>query len=439
MKIVPVPPEKKQRYYMEPRLVSELTRKTLVLVLAGGEGSRLKGLTKWRAKPAVPFGGKYRIIDFALSNCINSGLRRIGVLCQYKSHSLILHLQRAWSFMRTEIGEFVEILPAQQRVGKNWYRGTADALYQNLDIMQRHGSDYVLVLGGDHIYKTDFSPMLVQHAETGADLTVCCIEVPQSEASAFGVMSVNDNSEITGFTEKPETPATLPDEPEKSLVSMGIYVFSTRYLYECLIRDANNAESSHDFGHDIIPEAIDHCKTMAFRFANADGTPDYWKDVGTLHSYWQSNMELCDVDPKLNLYDRDWPIWTYQTHYPPAKFIFNNDELKGYATDSMISAGCIVSGAKIEHSVVFSAVRIEKKTRIIDSVILPNVDIGSDCRISKAIIDEGCIIPSGSVIGEDVHADRENYYVTEEGITLVTPEMLEKSLFSDDRPKPAAA
>ncbi|CAG0878761.1 unnamed protein product [Cyprideis torosa] len=385
MKIVPEERAKRTKYYIQPKLVSELTRNTLVLVLAGGEGSRLKSLTKWRAKPAVPFGGKYRIIDFALSNCVNSGLRRIGVLCQYKSHSLILHLQRAWSFMRAEIGEFVEILPAQQRTGKNWYQGTADALYQNLDIMQRHGSEYVLVLGGDHIYKTDFSALLVQHSQTAADLTVCCIEVPREEATAFGVMSVDEDLNITSFNEKPEQPDTIPGDETRSLVSMGIYVFSTRYLYECLINDANNPASSHDFGKDIIPKAIQNCKTMAYRFCNAKGEPDYWKDVGTLDSYWSSNMELCDVDPKLNLYDRNWPIWTYQTHYPPAKFIFNRDGCRGHALDSLISAGCIISGAEIEHSVIFSASRVERRSQIRNCVILQNVDIEAGLSVWQVL------------------------------------------------------
>ncbi len=411
---------------MGPRLVSELTRNTLVLVLAGGEGSRLKGLTKWRAKPALPFGGKYRIIDFALSNCINSGFRRIGVLCQYKSHSLILHLQRAWSFMRMEIGEFVEILPAQQRTGKNWYRGTADALYQNLDIMQRHGSKYVMVLGGDHIYTTDFTSMLVQHVESGADVTVCCIEVPKEEASAFGVMSVDRQQRITQFEEKPQKAATIPGKPDKSLVSMGIYVFSTRVLYEYLTKDAKKKNSSHDFGHDIIPAAINQCKTMAFRFENETKGPHYWKDVGTLYSYWKANMELCDVDPALNLYDRDWPIWTYQTHYPPAKFVFNDTDRQGHALDSLVSAGCIVSGAQIDHSVLFTATRVESRSVVRNSVILPKVDIGQDCRISNAIIDKNCIIPNGTIIGEDHELDKKRFYITAEGIILVTLDMLEQ-------------
>ncbi len=432
MKIVSKLGNQSQRQIIQASLVPELTRKTLALVLAGGEGSRLKGLTRWRAKPAVPFGGMYRIIDFALSNCVNSGLRRIGVLCQYKSHSLILHLQRAWSFMRTEIGEFVEILPAQQRTGKNWYQGTADALYQNLDIMQRHGSEYVLVLGGDHIYKADFTPMLIQHAESGADLTVCCVEVDKEEASAFGVMSVDEFSRITEFTEKPQTPATIPGNPDKALASMGIYIFSTRYLYDCLVHDAGNSGSTHDFGRDIIPRAIHNCKAMAYRFESETGEASYWIDVGTIHSYWKANMALCDVDPALNLYDREWPIWTHQIHYPPAKFVFNERDRRGFALDSLISAGCIVSGAKIEHSVLFSASRVDDHSIVRNSVILSNVSIGRRCRINKAIIDEGCTIPDGMVIGENTHQDAERFHLSDEGITLVTSEMLEKTMETEN-------
>ncbi len=328
------------KYYIEPKMVTELTRETLVLILAGGEGSRLRHLTKWRAKPAVPFGGKYRIIDFALSNCVNSGLRRIGVLTQYKSHSLIRHLQRAWSFMRPEIGEFVEILPAQQRTGKKeWYQGTADALYQNLDIMQRHEPKYVIVLGGDHIYTMDYSEMLLHHVTSGADFTVGCIEVPLDEARGFGVMSVDENLNITKFTEKPTEPEPMPGKPDKALASMGIYIFSTRFLYKTLIEDAGKEGSSHDFGKDIIPSKIDSSNAIAFPFTGEDGKPAYWRDVGTIESYWRANMELCDIDPELNLYNRNWPIWTYQTQHPPAKFIFDDEGRRGEAIDSLVSAG----------------------------------------------------------------------------------------------------
>lgn len=423
---------KKYQYYVEPSMVTELTRKTLVLVLAGGEGSRLKGLTQWRAKPAVPIGGKYRIIDFALSNCINSGLRKIGVLTQYKSHSLLRHLQRGWSFMRDEIGEFVELLPAQQRTEeKAWYKGTADALFQNLDIMRRHGAEYVIVLGGDHIYTMDYSRMLIQHVQSGADFTVGCIEVPREEATSLGVMSVSDDMQIAEFAEKPENPEAMPGRPNSALASMGIYVFSTRFLYETLIEDANDPESSHDFGKDIIPRKIKDSIAMAYAFKDeVTGEPAYWRDVGTLESYWKTNMELCGVEPELNLYDRNWPIWTYQTQHPPAKFVFDDKDRRGSAIDSLVSGGCIISGARVKRSVVSFATTIESRSIVKDCVLLPKVNIGKNCRITKAIIDKGCVIPDNTVIGEDLEKDRERFYVTEEGIVLVTPSMLGQHLYS---------
>ncbi len=417
------------RYYTDANMGSELTRKTLVLVLAGGTGSRLKGLTKWRAKPAVPFGGKYRIIDFALSNCVNSGLRRIGVLTQYKSHSLLRHLQRAWGFMRAEIGEFVELIPAQQRIDKDWYRGTADALYQNIDIIRRHAPDNVVVLGGDHIYTMDYSKMLYEHVTSGADLTVGCIEVPREEAREFGVMSVDEDYRITRFTEKPDDPECIPGKPDSALASMGIYVFSTAYLYATLIADAENADSAHDFGRDIVPKSIAACHARAYPFVNDQGKPAYWRDVGTLDSYWKANMELCAVEPELNLYSRDWPIWTYQTQHPPAKFIFDDDNVRGQAIDSLVSGGCILSGARVKRSVIFFATEIERGTTIKDSVVLPKVTIGKNCRITRAIIDKACQIEDGTVIGEDPELDRQRFHITESGIVLVTPEMLDQHLY----------
>ena len=419
------------RYYTEPKMVTDLTRRTLALVLAGGEGSRLMDLTSWRAKPAVPIGGKYRIIDFALSNCVNSGIRRVGVLTQYKSHSLIRHLQRAWGFMRAEIGEFVEILPAQQRTHKKeWYQGTADALFQNLDIMQRHHPEYVLVLGGDHVYTMDYSEMLLYHVQTGADFTVGSIEVPVAEASAFGVMSVDEDMRITHFTEKPANPDSVPGKPGTALVSTGIYIFSKDFLYKTLVEDAGNPRSSHDFGKDIIPASIAAARAMAFPFRNKDGGPAYWRDVGTLHSYWQTNMELCSVSPELNLYDRDWPIWTYQPQYPPAKFIFDDEGRRGEAIDSLIAGGCILSGARVKRSVLFFATTVENYSLIKDSVILPKVSVGRNCRISRAIIDKGTVIPDGTVIGEDPAEDAKRFHVTREGITLVTPAMLGQNLYA---------
>ena len=422
--------EKLYRYYVEPKMVTELTRRSLVLVLAGGEGSRLKNLTAWRAKPAVPFGGKYRIIDFALSNCVNSGLRRIGVLTQYKSHSLIRHLQRAWSFMRAEIGEFVEILPAQQRTEKKeWYKGTADALYQNLDILRRHNPEYVIVLGGDHIYTMDYSHMLLAHVESGADFTVGCIEVPVEEASDFGVMSVDESLRITRFTEKPEKPESMPDKPGTALASMGIYVFNTEFLFKILIADAAEHHSSHDFGKDIIPGNIHTALAVAYPFRNEDGLPGYWRDVGTVYSYWKANMELCGVDPELNLYDRDWPIWTYQPQSAPAKFIFDDEGRRGMAIDSLVSAGCIISGARLKRSMVFFGCVIENFSLVKDSVILPKVSIGRNCRISRAIIDKATVIPDNTVIGENLEEDARRFHVTKEGIVLVTPEMMGQNLF----------
>ena len=422
------------RYYTEPKMVTELTRKSVALVLAGGEGSRLMDLTAWRAKPAVPIGGKYRIVDFALSNCVNSGIRRIGVLTQYKSHSLIRHLQRAWGFMRAEIGEFVEILPAQQRTHKKeWYQGTADALYQNIDIVQRHHPEYVVVLGGDHVYTMDYSEMLLYHVQTGADFTVGSIEVPRAEASAFGVMSVDENMRITRFTEKPEHPETVPGKPDTALVSMGIYIFSKDFLYKALVDDAGKIQSSHDFGKDVIPENIAEARAMAFPFRTQSGAPGYWRDVGTVFSYWQTNMELCAIDPELNLYNRDWPIWTYQPQYPPAKFIFDDEGRRGEAIDSLISAGCIISGARLKRSVVFFATKIESYSLVKDSVVLPKVNIGKHCRITRAIIDKGCVIPDGTVIGEDRAEDAKRFHVTPEGIVLVTPAMLGQTLYTREQ------
>ncbi|WP_456444650.1 glucose-1-phosphate adenylyltransferase [Thiolapillus sp.] len=420
------------QYYTQTKNATEVTRNTLVLILAGGQGSRLKGLTKWRAKPAVPFGGKYRIIDFALSNCINSGLRRIGVLTQYKSHSLIRHLQRAWSFLRAEIGEFVEILPAQQRLSKEWYQGTADALFQNIDIMHRHAPEFVMVLGGDHIYTMDYSKMLMVHARSEADLTVGCIEVPLEEAKAFGVMSVDTELQITRFTEKPDNPESIPGRPDMALASMGIYIFSTSFLYNALIVDAEDENSSHDFGKDIIPKAIETAKAIAYPFRDDHGDQAYWRDVGTVDSYWRANMELCAVEPELNLYARSWPIWTYQTQHPPAKFVFDDEGRRGEAIDSLVSGGCIIAGARVKRSVIFFATRIENRSIIKDSVILPKVTIGKNCRIQNTIIDKGAYIADGTVIGENPEDDARRFHVTPNGIVLVTPEMLGQDLFMEN-------
>jgi len=417
------------KYYCETKSTNELTRHTLALVLAGGEGSRLKALTRWRAKPAVPFGGKYRIIDFVLSNCVNSGIRKVGVLTQYKSHSLIRHIQRAWSFMRYEVGEFVELLPAQQRVDKEWYKGTADALYQNLDILRRHTPKYVLILGGDHIYSMDYSKMLLDHEQTGADVTIGCIEVPRMEATGFGVMSVDKDLKITRFTEKPADPEAIPGRPDKALASMGIYIFSTEFLFEKLIEDSDNPNSSRDFGKDIIPAVINDCNVQAYPFVDDDGAPVYWRDVGTIESFWKSNLDLCSIKPELNLYNRDWPIWTYQAQLPPAKFIFDDEGRRGEAIDSLVAGGVIISGARVKRCVIGSGSRVDSYSHLKDSVILSRVHIKRGCRIQNAVIDKGTVIPEGTVIGEDPVADAERFYVEESsGIVLVTPDMLGQKL-----------
>ncbi|GKT11869.1 MAG: glucose-1-phosphate adenylyltransferase [Thiomicrorhabdus sp.] len=415
--------------YCETKTSTDLTRKTLALVLAGGEGSRLKNLTQWRAKPAVPFGGKYRIIDFVLSNCVNSGIRKIGVLTQYKSHSLIRHIQRAWSFMRYEVGEFVELLPAQQRVDKDWYKGTADALYQNLDIMRRHSPEYVMVLGGDHIYSMDYSKMLVAHEASGADVTIGCIEVPRMEATGFGVMSVDTDLKITKFTEKPADPESMPGHPDMALASMGIYIFSTEFLFQKLIEDSDNPNSTRDFGKDIIPSVIEDYEVLAYPFVNDKGIPEYWRDVGTIESFWKSNLDLCSIEPELNLYDHEWPIWTYQAQLPPARFTFDDEGRRGEAIDSMIAGGCLVSGARIKRSVIGSGSRIHSYSLVKDTVLLPQVEVGRNCRIQNAVIDKGSIIPEGTIIGEDPVEDAKRFYIEpDSGIVLVTPDMLGQKL-----------
>ncbi|MGB1091192.1 MAG: glucose-1-phosphate adenylyltransferase [Oceanobacter sp.] len=404
--------------------ITDISRQTLALVLAGGEGSRLRQLTKWRAKPAVPFGGKYRIVDFVLSNCVNSGIRKIGVVTQYKSHSLIRHIQRAWSFMRYEVDEFVELLPAQQRIDKGWYEGTADAIYQNLDILRHHTPKYVLILGGDHIYNMDYSNMLLAHEKSGADVTVGCIEVPLEEAKGFGVMSIDEENRITRFVEKPSEPEHMPGKPGSAMASMGIYIFSSEFLYNTLINDKDNKTSSHDFGKDIIPSVIAEHDVRAFPFVDSNDEPAYWRDVGTLEAFWNANIDLCSVTPDLNLYNSDWPVWTYQPQLPPAKFIFDDEGRRGEAIDSVISGGCIVSGARIKRSVISSGCRVQSFSLIKDSVLLPQVIVNRNCRIQNAVIDKDCVIPEGTVIGEDVEADRQRFYVDESGIVLVTPDML---------------
>ncbi len=402
------------------------SRDTLALILAGGRGSRLEHLTLWRAKPAVPFGGKFRIIDFPLSNCINSGIRRISILTQYKAHSLIGHIQRGWGFMRGEFGEFVELLPAQQRIETSWYTGTADAVYQNMDIIRGHNPKYILVLAGDHIYKMDYGRMISFHALHEADMTVACVEVPLGVAAkAFGVMSVQDHARVTAFAEKPAHPTPLPGRPDTALASMGIYLFNADFLYEQLIKDADNMQSAHDFGKNIIPSIINNYRVFAYPFHDAEtGKCAYWRDVGTVDAFWAANMELIGVTPELDLYDEDWPIWTYQEQLPPAKFVFDDEDRRGMAVDSMISGGCVISGALVRHSLLFSNVRVNSYSTIQDSVILPNVEIGRHCRLNKVIMDKSCIVPEGTVIGENPEDDARRFHVTPGGVVLVTSEML---------------
>lgn len=408
------------------RFVSRLTRETLALILAGGRGSRLKQLTLWRAKPATPFGGKYRIIDFPLSNCINSGVRRIGVLTQYKAHSLIQHIQRGWGLLRGEFGEFVELLPAQQRLDQvSWYKGTADAIYQNLDIIRTHAPEFILILAGDHIYKMDYGPMLAWHVESKADVTVGSIEVHRDRAREFGVLTVNEHNEIIRFVEKPQEPETLPGSPDRVLASMGIYAFSTDFLFKKLSEDANIESSSHDFGRDLVPNMIGQHRVIAYPFRDVQTKEQsYWRDVGTVDAFWEANMELVSIDPELNLYDARWPIWTYQTQLPPAKFVFNDEGRRGMAVDSMIADGCIISGGYINHSLLFSGVQVHSYAQLRDAVILPDVDIGRYCRLHKVIIDRSCKIPPGTVIGENPEEDAQRFHRTEQGVVLVSREML---------------
>lgn len=407
------------------RYVSRITRDTLAIILAGGQGSRLKELTAWRAKPSVPFGGKFRIIDFPLSNCVNSGIRRIAVATQYKSHSLIRHIQQGWGHFRGEFGEFVELLPAQQRIKDNWYLGTADAIYQNLDIIRAHDPEYVLVLAGDHIYKMDYGVMLARHVENQADLTVGCFEVPLEEAKAFGVMAVDEENRVIEFSEKPDNPKHVPGNSEMALASMGIYIFNRDFLFEQLIKDADESASSRDFGKDIIPGVVKKYRAYAYSFNNKDEqSQTYWRDVGTIDAFWKANQELIGVSPELNLYDDIWPIWTHQEQLPPAKFVFDDDTRRGMAVDSMVSGGCIISGSKIDHSLLFSNVRVNSYSLVKDSVILPEVHIGQHCHIKNAVIDKGTQIPDGTTIGVDLEEDKKRFRVTETGIVLVTPDMI---------------
>lgn len=407
-----------------------LTQRSMVFVLAGGRGSRLRELTDRRVKPAVPFGGKARIIDFALSNALNSGIRKMAIATQYKAHSLIRHLQRGWNFFRAERNEFLDILPASQRTGTEaWYAGTADAVAQNIDIVDSYDVDYVIILAGDHIYKMDYEIMLREHVASGADVTVGCLTVPRMEAVAFGVMATDADDRITSFLEKPADPPAMPDDPDSALASMGIYVFKWSFLRELLIRDADDADSSHDFGSDLIPEIVANGKAMAHRYDNscvrAEGAPVYWKDVGTVDAFWEAHIDMTDFTPDLDLWDQSWPIWTYSESVPPAKFIHDERDRRGMATSSMVSGGCIISGTEVRNSVLFTNVHTNSYAVLDHAVVLPNVVVNRSARLRRVVIDSGVEIPEGLVVGEDSNEDGRWFRVTEKGVTLITQAMLD--------------
>jgi len=408
--------------------VAPLVRSTYAVVLAGGRGTRLHQLTDWRAKPAVPFGGKHRIIDFALSNCVNSGVRRIGVLTQYKAHSLIQHIRRGWSFLDADLQEFIDILPAQQRIQNQWYQGTADAVFQNLDIIDVYSPRYILVLAGDHVYKMDYGVMIAEHEAAGAEVSVACIEVPLDQASSFGNVQVDDCDSIVRFKEKPMHPEPMPGSNNIALASMGIYLFNTQYLYKLLKADAARSDSSRDFGHDILPTLVERTKVRAHRYRNScvnmvNGHP-YWRDVGTVDAYWEANIDLTTVVPELNLYDTAWPIRTFQEQLAPAKFVFDDDHARGQAMDSVVGGGCIISGATVRRSLISKSVTIERHSCIEDSVILPNATVGEHVQLRHVVVDKFCNLPDGFTAGFDTESDAAHFHVTARGCVLITPEML---------------
>ncbi|RRZ89841.1 glucose-1-phosphate adenylyltransferase [Erwinia sp. 198] len=413
-------------------LARQLPSQTVALILAGGRGTRLKDLTANRAKPAVHFGGKFRIIDFALSNCLNSGIRRIAVITQYQSHTLVQHIQRGWSLFNEEMNEFVDLLPAQQRqTTEHWYRGTADAVTQNLDIIRRYEAKYIVILAGDHIYKMDYSRMLLDHVENGAKCTIACLPVPIEEASAFGVMAVNDRNKVVDFLEKPADPPSMPGNDTLALASMGIYTFNADYLYQLLEDDLKIPESNHDFGKDILPKIVATGEALAHSFSlscvqSDKDAPPYWRDVGTLEAYWKANLDLASVTPELDMYDREWPIRTHMEPLPPAKFVQDRSGSHGMTMNSLVSGGCIISGSVVVNSVLFSRVRINSFCNIESSVLSPDVVVGRSCRLRRCVIDRACVLPEGTVIGENPDDDARRFYRSEEGIVLVTRSMLAK-------------
>ena len=407
-----------------------LVNRSMAFVLAGGRGSRLKNLTDRRAKPAVYFGGKSRIIDFALSNALNSGIRKMAIATQYKAHSLIRHCQRGWSFFRAERNEYLDILPASQRVDTHhWYRGTADAVFQNIDIVDSYGVDYVVILAGDHVYKMDYEVMLRQHVDSGADVTVGCLTVPREEASAFGVMAIDGRDRITSFLEKPADPPGTPGDPDIALASMGIYVFSWPFLRDLLMRDAEDPDSGHDFGGDLIPRIVAGGTAMAHRFEDScvrhsPEAPAYWRDVGTVDAYWKANIDLTCFTPELDLWDTNWPIWTYSESVPPAKFIHDEEDRRGSAISSMVSGGCIISGTEVRESLLFTRVHTNSYSQLVRAVVLPDVVVERHARLRNVVIDHGVVIPRGLVVGEDPEEDATWFHVTPGGVTLITEDMI---------------
>ncbi|WP_374544862.1 glucose-1-phosphate adenylyltransferase [Rhodoblastus sp.] len=415
-----------------PSVNAPLARNALAYVLAGGRGSRLMELTDRRAKPAVYFGGKARIVDFALSNALNSGIRRIAVATQYKAHSLIRHLQRAWTFLRPERNESFDLLPASQRISENmWYVGTADAVYQNADIILDYDPKFIIILAGDHVYKMDYELMLQQHVDQGADVTVGCLEVSREEAKGFGVMGIDETNRIVSFDEKPKEPAPMPGRPDRCLASMGIYVFNTTFLFDLLREDAANGLSTHDFGKDLIPYIVKHGKAVAHHFSSScvrstQEVAPYWRDVGTVDAYWAANIDLTHIEPELDIFDRDWPIWTYAELTAPAKFVHDVDGRRGQAVSSLVSGGCIVSGSSLRNSLLFNRVRVNSYAQVEEAVILPDVDIGRSARLTKVVVDRGVRIPSGLVIGEDPELDSARFRRTSGGVCLVTQPMIDR-------------
>lgn len=407
------------------RYVSRLTSGTLAVVMAGGRGERLNALTEHRCKPATPFGGKFRIIDFVLSNCVNSGIRQIAVMTQYKAQSLIQHIQRGWSYLRGELGEFVELIPAQQQIGSHWYRGTADCVYQNLEFIRSHHPTHVLILAGDHIYKMDYGPMIAYHEQCEAGITVGVVDVPIERANEFGILTADDTNRVTKFAEKPKNPDSIIGNSHLARASMGIYVIAMETLEKLLTEDAANADSSHDFGKNIIPPAIERMRMFAYPFQDVETrAQNYWRDVGNVDALYEANMELVALNPELNIYDHQWPIWTYQSQQPPAKFVLDDDGRRGMAVDSMVAGGCIISGASVKKSLLSSDVRIEDGSIISNSVLLPSVTIGRHVKINRCILDENCVVPDDMVIGEDPVEDKKRFYLTKHGVVLVTPDML---------------